>query len=98
MAWHELARHTNRAKVMWTWRRTKEEMTELHALIAMQANQHNTEAISETLNASRGSLDFAVYERSRGHYEAALQRGYDGPLPHLYFVQKISHGERLPLD
>jgi hypothetical protein len=65
---YELVRHTNRAKVMWTWRRTKEEMTELHALIAMQANQHNTAAISETLERIARQPGFRGYERSRGHY------------------------------
>ncbi|WP_199734449.1 hypothetical protein [Aquitalea palustris] len=96
---YELARHTNRAKVMWTWRRTKDEMTELHALIAMQANQHDTAAISETLERIARQPGFrGVRTQSWALCEAALQRGYDGPLPHLYFVQKISHGERLPLD
>ena len=96
---YELARHTNRAKVMWTWRRTKEEMTELHALIAMQANQHNCAAIAETLERIARQPGFrGVRTQSWALCEAALQRGYDGPLPHLYFVQKISHGERLPLD
>ncbi|KJV32878.1 hypothetical protein VI06_04980 [Aquitalea magnusonii] len=96
---YELVRQPSRGRAAWTWRRSKQEMEELHALIAMQANRKITTAITETLERIARQPGFhGVRTQSWALCEAALQRGYDGPLPHLFFVQKISHGERLVVE
>jgi len=96
---YELVRQPSRGRAAWTWRRSKQEMEELHTLLAMQANRKNTAAVTETLERIARQPGFhGVRTQSWVLCQAALQRGYDGPLPHLFFVQKISHGERLDLE
>ncbi|MEM5338721.1 hypothetical protein [Paraburkholderia azotifigens] len=95
---YELVRHPARGRAAWTWRRAKAEMTELHALIAFQASQRHYAALAETLERIARQPGFhGVRAQSWNLFQEARRRGYDGDLPHLYHVQKISHGERLRL-
>ncbi|CAJ7027559.1 Uncharacterised protein [Burkholderia pseudomallei] len=96
---YELVRHPGRGRAVWTWRRTKGEMAELHALIAFQASQRHYAALAETLERIARQPGFhGVRMQSWGLLQEARQRGYDGELPYLFHVQKISHGERLMLS
>lgn len=95
---YELVRHTVRGKTTWTWRRTKEAMENLYQLLGEQLNRRHHSAMAGTLERIARQPGFAgVREQSWALCEFARQRGYDGPLPHLFYVQKISHGERVAL-
>ncbi|WP_259650411.1 hypothetical protein [Burkholderia pseudomallei] len=96
---YELVRHPARGRAVWTWRRTKEEMTELHALIAFQASQRHYTALVETLERIARQPGFhGVRAQSWNLCQEARRRGYSGDLPRLFFVQKVCHGERLALS
>ncbi|MDN7945952.1 hypothetical protein QZM79_18245 [Burkholderia multivorans] len=95
---YELVRHPARRRAAWTWRRTKDEMAELHALVAFQASQRHYAALAETLGRIRRQPGFhGVRAQSWSLLQEAKRRGYPGELPQLFFVQKVCHGERLML-
>ncbi len=95
---YELARHSAQGRTSWTWRRPREEMAELHALVAHQANAKHLKALEETLAGIARQPGFSgVRAQSWTLCQEARRRGYSGQLPHLFFLQKVSHGERLPL-
>lgn len=95
---YELVRHPARGRAVWTWRRTKDEMADWHALVAFQASQRQYAALAETLKCvSRQPGFHGVRAQSWSLLQEARRRGYPGEFPQLLFVQKISHGERLTL-
>ena len=93
---YELVRHSVRGALSWTWRRTKAEMADLHALLAEQTNQHFETAVADTLARVARQPGFAgVREQSWALCTFARNCGYARELPHLFYLQKISHGDRL---
>ncbi|WP_459199280.1 hypothetical protein ACQVRX_01635 [Ralstonia pseudosolanacearum] len=93
---YELARHSAHERTAWTWRRPKQEMAELHALLAYQAGQRHYSALTETLARIARQPGFhGVRAQSSTLFQEARRRGYVAPLPELFYLQKISHGERL---
>lgn len=95
---YELVRQSSHGRAAWTWRRPRHEMAELYALIASQANLRHSNALGETLERIALQPGFrGVREQSWSLCEDARRRGFSGTLPHLFFLQKISHGERLTL-
>jgi hypothetical protein len=96
---YELVRHSTHGRASWTWRRPREEMAELHELLAYQGNCKHYKAIEETLERIARQPGFnGVRTQSWSLFTEARRRGYNGPLPHLFFLQKVSHGERLMLN
>lgn len=95
---YELVRHPSQGRTAWTWRRPKQEMAELHALLAFQAGQRHYAALAETLERIARQPGFhGVRAQSWALFLEARRRGYDGPLPHLFYLQKVNHGDRLTL-
>lgn len=95
---YELVRHPSRGRLAWTWRRTKQEMTELHALLSSQVSQRHYGAVAETLDRVARQPGFhGVRSQSWTLCQEARRRGYQGPLPQLFYLQKVSHGERMML-
>lgn len=93
---YELVRHVAQGRTAWTWRRPRQEMTDLHALLASQASQRHYAALAETLERIARQPGFhGVRTQSWALFQAARGRGYAGPLPQLFYLQKVSHGERL---
>lgn len=96
---YELVRHSAHGRTCWTWRRPQKEMADLHALLAHQANLKHQNAIEETLGRIARQPGFnGVRTQSWALCQEARRRGYSGPLPHLFFLQKVSHGDRLTLQ
>lgn len=96
---YELIRHTVNGKTVWTWRRTKEEMENLYRLLGEQLGRRHYSAVADTLERIARQPGFAgVREQSWQLCEFARQRGYEEALPHLFYVQKVSHGERIVID
>ena len=95
---YELVRHPVRGQTSWTWRRTKCEMEALYDLLASQQNSRQYSAVADTLARIAQQPGFAgIREQSWALCEFARQRGYPGVLPHLFYIQKGHHGERLVL-
>ena len=95
---YELLRHRERGTTRWTWRRPKSEMTELYQLLDMQLRKHAHGPLSETLARIARQPGFhGVRVQSWALCQHARQRGYQGELPYLFYVSKVSHGERIPL-
>lgn len=100
LAWigYELVRRPERGSTAWTWRRTKTEMAELHALLSAQLNRKHHGAVSEILSRIARQPGFhGVREQSWKLCQYARSKGYQGDLPFLAYMQKISHGEPLVL-
>ncbi|MFL9885017.1 hypothetical protein PQR66_18385 [Paraburkholderia agricolaris] len=100
MAWlgYELVRRPDRGRTAWTWRRPASEMAEHYALIAEFGNKHHTNSLGSLLQRLANQPGFhGVREQSKRLFEEARRRGHAGDLPHLFYVQKVSHGEWLRL-
>ncbi|MCO1372497.1 hypothetical protein L0Z42_18535 [Burkholderia multivorans] len=99
-AWlgYELVRHSLRGRAVWTWRRTKDEMAELHALVAFLARRKQYVALAETLDRIARQPGFhGIRTQAWSLFQEARRQGYDGELPHLFYVKKVSHGGHLML-
>lgn len=93
---YELVRHSTRNKAAWTFRRTREEMANWFALLDDQLRRRRDDDVAQTLQRIAHQPGFAgVREQSWRLSAFARQRGYEGELPFLYFLQKTSQGERL---
>ena len=93
---YELVRRSERGCTAWTWRRTKEEMADAYAVLNAQLGQGHHVAVQETLQRLANQPGFhGVREQSWALQQHAWAKGYRGERPHLFFVQKVSHGERL---
>ena len=95
---YEFVRRASRGRTAWTWRRTKEEMGDWYALLGDQLARRHVPAAAHTLEMICRQPGFAgVREQSRELCKFARAKGYKGELPTLFFMQKISHGERMAL-
>lgn len=96
---YELVRHSSRGRASWTWRRTKQEMADLYALLGEQLNRRQMPAVEQSLVRISRQPGFAgVREQSWELCQFARGRGYAGELPFLFHVQKLSHGVPLRLS
>ena len=96
---YELVRYSQRGKTSWTWRRTKEAMADLYALLASQLNARQMNAVAQTLLRISRQPGFSGVRKQSGKLcQFARSRGYAGELPYLYFVEKVRQGERLVLQ
>ncbi|MBR7918273.1 hypothetical protein KDX16_21030 [Burkholderia vietnamiensis] len=95
---YELVRRSERGRTAWTWRRPAGEMAEHYALIAEFSNKRHVNALGALLQRLAKQPGFhGVREQSKRLYEEARRHGHPGDLPHLFYVQKVSHGQRLRL-
>lgn len=95
---YELVRHPQRGRASWTWRRPKQEMRDLYALLSDQLRRHHFGPVADTLTRVARQPGFhGVREQSWQLLQFALQNGYPGELPFLFYLQKVSHGDRLVL-
>lgn len=93
---YELVRHPTRGVASWTWRRPKIEMAEHYALLDASLVRRHHDAVEQHLTRVANQPGFhGVREQSWALCQYARQHGYRGELPHIFYVQKISHGERL---
>ncbi|POA99883.1 hypothetical protein C2134_03840 [Chromobacterium sinusclupearum] len=94
----ELVRREARGRTAWTWRRTKQEMAELYALLTSQAQQRHYAVLADTLERiARQPGLHGVRTQSWALCQEACRLGYPGELPHLHYLQKVSHREHLIL-
>lgn len=93
---YELVRHPTRGATSWTWRRPKAEMAEHYAMLAELQKKHHTGAVSDMLQRLANQPGFhGVRTQTWDLFQVARQRGYDAALPHLFYIQKIPHGDSL---
>lgn len=100
LAWlgYELVRHPTRGITAWTWRRPKAEMSDHYALLNESLKKHYFGVVADHLVRLANQPGFhCVREQSWALFQHARKHGYQGDLPHLYYVQKVSHGDRIPL-
>ena len=96
---YELVRYAHDGRTRWTWRRPKGEMADHYILLADLAGKRAWGAVGELLARLANQPGFhGVREQSRQLGQEARRRGYAGDLPHLYYMQKIAHGDPLRLD
>ena len=96
---YELLRRTINGKTAWTWRRPKTEMAELYALLQEHLKRHQRSTVEALLLRISHQPGFhGVREQSWALFQHAFKQGYGGELPHLFFVQKVTHGDKLLLS
>ena len=95
---YELVRYAHDGRTRWTWRRPKAEMAEHHILLADLAGKRAWTAVDDLLTRLANQPGFhGVRTQTWALCQEARRRGYAGTLPHLYYMQKIAHGEPLRL-
>ena len=95
---YELVRHTTRQKATWTWKRTAEQMADWYALLGAALNPQQMFKVSSILASVAQQPGFhGIREQSWALCQFARRRGFAGEIPHLYFQQKGTHGEKLVL-
>jgi hypothetical protein len=95
---YELARYGARGVTRWTWRRPQEAMADWYAVLTDQVHRRQLAGVGETLAAIARQPGFhGVREQSWALCQYALKHGYQGELPFLFYVHKVSHGEQLLL-
>lgn len=95
---YELVRHPTRGATSWTWRRPKSEMAEHYAMLDDALKKHHYGVVADHLARIANQPGFhGVREQSWSLCQHARKHGYPGDLPHLYYVQKVPHGDRLAL-
>lgn len=95
---YELIRYANRGGTSWTWRRPKSEMTEHYLTLSHLTGQHSEGPLQDWLARLARQPGFhGVRQQTRMLYQEALQHGYRGELPEIYYVQKSCHGEPMRL-
>jgi hypothetical protein len=98
MAWqgYELTRYSYQGGARWTWRRAREEMQEYYVMLDHHAKRHCWDSVRELLERAARQPGFhGVREQSWRLCQEAHKRGYPGELPFLYYITKVSHGERI---
>jgi len=96
---YELTRYGARGVTRWTWRRPKAEMADWYALLGGRRRGRDSTAVGDILDAIARQPGFhGVREQSWALCQFARQHGHREKLPFLYYVHKVSHGERLLLD
>lgn len=93
---YELVRLSSRGRVSWTWRRTKSEMSDWYALLTDQLRRRNISAVTQSMQRISRQPGFSgVRQQSWDLCQFARSQGYVEPLPFLFHVQKVSHGQPL---
>ncbi len=96
---YELTRYGARGVARWTWRRPKGEMADRYVRLGEHLKRHDTGAVADILAEIARQPGFhGVREQSWALCQFAWQHGYREELPFLFYVHKVSHGERLVLD
>ncbi|WP_397474923.1 hypothetical protein [Pusillimonas sp.] len=96
---YQLVRRSHRGRIAWTWKLPRQTMAdhynELHALL----NSRHYATVGKLLERASHYPGFhGIREQLKPFLGEAQRRGYMGQVPHLFYVRKISHGERLLLD
>lgn len=92
-AGYEIVRHASRGKTVWTAKRPKSAMADSYALLTDQLHRRRHDLVKDTLERAARQPGFhGVREQTFALVAFARQRGYAGPVPHIFFVQKTPHG------
>lgn len=95
---YELVRYAYDGNTRWTWRRPKAEMADHYALMAELAGKRHWNSVNEMLQRLAHQAGFhGVRTQTWDLCQEARRRGYQGELPHLFYMQKMTHGNRLVL-
>ncbi len=95
---YQLVRRTYRGRVAWTWKLPRQTMADLYSELHALLNSRHYTAVGKLLErAARYPGFHGIREQLKPFLGEARRRGYMGPVPLLFYVRKISHGERLPL-
>lgn len=96
---YQLCRHNDAGEVRWTWRRTSAEITQLYAELGEDLARQRHSQVAQTLQRIANQPGFhGVRAQSMALFAFATSRRYEGPLPPLFFVQKVVHGRPLLIE
>ena len=96
---YELVRHPARGQSAWTWRRPKLELAESFALLEDHLKRRHHAAAKAFMQLLSHQPGFhGIREQSCKLLDYARRMGYVGECPHLFYMQKVSHGDKLVLS
>lgn len=95
---YELYRYTDKSKLRWSLKRPKAVMRELVEFLHWHLNRRDHASVQRLLQQAANQPGFhGVRGQTWELTQIAQKNGYTRELPFLYYLQKISHGERLVL-
>jgi hypothetical protein len=93
---YELTRYGHKATTRWTWHRPKEAMQDLYVLLNEHLKKQHWNAVRGMLERIAAQPGFhGVRAQSWRLCQQARRRGYTDELPHLFYMSKVSHGDRM---
>lgn len=96
---YQLVRRAKDGRTTWTFKRTKAAMAAWVALVRDQAQKHHMGAVRDTLQRAANQPGFqGVREQTFTLIELARSLGFTGEAPHVYYMQKMTHGEKYELN
>lgn len=96
---YELVRYASKGRTVWTWRRPKSAQADLYAALNSYLSMRSMPAVAKLLQVVANQPGFhGIRQQSKELFAHAIRHGYKDELPALFYVQKMSHGERLRID
>lgn len=96
---YELVRYAKQGRTCWTWRREKTEQANFYIALDSVLKKHQLGYVEKVLQMAAHQPGFhGVRAQNKLLFSHACAHGYTGPLPTLFYLQKVSHGERLHID
>lgn len=96
---YELYRYTMKGRLSWSFKRPKGDMEALIGLLHERLNRRDYSAVERLLEQAASQPGFrGVKAQSWELNQIAKNKGYPRELPFLYYIRKISHGDKLVLE
>lgn len=96
---YELYRYTMKGRLSWSFKRPKGDMEALVGLLHELLNKRQHNAVERLLEQAAKQPGFrGVRNQTWELTQIAKKHGYSRELPFLFYIQKISHGDRLVLQ
>lgn len=93
---YELTRYSTQGAARYTWRRPRDEMENLYNALDEALKRRRWSAVSQLLDLIAAQPGFhGVREQGIRLQQFVRSSGYDHEMPRLFYLEKMSHGEKL---
>lgn len=93
---YELTRYSNQGAARYTWRRPRDEMENLYNALDEALKRRRWSTVGQLLDLIAAQPGFhGVREQGIRLQQFVRSKGYDHEMPRLFYLEKMSHGEKL---
>lgn len=93
---YELTRYSTQGAVHYTWRRPKQAMEDFYNALDELLKRRNWAAVDQLLKLTAKQPGFhGIREQGLRLQQFAKEGGHVWEMPHLFYLEKISHGPRV---